>query len=240
MPRIGTAGWSIPRQHAEAFAMTGSHLERYARVLSCAEINSSFYRPHRDATWARWAASVPAHFRFAVKAPRAITHEAALACPPEDLIAFIEQARHLGEKLGPLLFQLPPGGAFDLTRANGFFSMLRDHFAGPVALEPRHKSWFNTDVAALLQNFRIAVAADPLVVPDAFTPAGWRGLTYYRLHGSPRRYYSAYTGEFLRSLNTTLQHASADSERWCIFDNTAAGAALGDALTLRRLLSEEE
>jgi hypothetical protein len=73
--RIGTAGWSIPTEHAAPFPALGSHLERYAAVFDAVEINSSFYRPHRPATYERWAASVPEGFRFAVKVPKAITHE---------------------------------------------------------------------------------------------------------------------------------------------------------------------
>ncbi|MGZ9032643.1 MAG: DUF72 domain-containing protein [Burkholderiaceae bacterium] len=73
--RIGTAGWSIPRARAERCASEGSHLARYARVLSCAEINTSFHRSHRYEVYARWAAQTPSGFRFAVKVPRAITHD---------------------------------------------------------------------------------------------------------------------------------------------------------------------
>lgn len=75
---IGTAGWSIPARHAQAVPAEGSQLQRYATALGGVEINSSFYRPHRPETYARWAASTPASFRFAVKCPRAITHEARL------------------------------------------------------------------------------------------------------------------------------------------------------------------
>ena len=75
--RIGCAGWSIHKDAAAAFPVEGSHLERYARVFPAVEINSSFYRPHKPETYARWADSVPDGFRFAVKVPRAITHGAA-------------------------------------------------------------------------------------------------------------------------------------------------------------------
>jgi uncharacterized protein YecE (DUF72 family) len=71
---IGCAGWSIARAHAQAFPEAGTHLKRYAQLLPAVEINSSFYRPHRPQTYARWAASTPQTFRFAVKLPRAITH----------------------------------------------------------------------------------------------------------------------------------------------------------------------
>ena len=73
--RIGTAGWSIPRAAALRFESAGTHLERYSRLLRCAEINSSFHRPHATATYVKWRDSTPVDFRFAVKMPRTITHE---------------------------------------------------------------------------------------------------------------------------------------------------------------------
>src|ERR1700744_6501821 len=105
---IGTAGWNVPAQYATAAAGEGTHLQRYARVFNCVEVNSSFYRPHRLATWQRWADSVPDGFRFSVKVPKAITHEGALACSRETLQKFFGEVSGLGDKLGPLLVQLPP------------------------------------------------------------------------------------------------------------------------------------
>ncbi len=82
------------------------------------------------------------------------------------------------------------------------------------------------------------VAADPARVAAAAEPGGWRGLTYYRLHGSPRTYYSAYSEEFLAPLASRLQ-AESEHPAWCIFDNTTLGAATGNALDLRRRLGGE-
>ena len=232
MLRIGTAGWSIPRAAAESFPGAGSHLERCGRVLNCAEINSSFYRPPMPSTWGKWAAQVPNEFQFSVKAPKAITHEAALVVEPEVMEEFLAGARRLGEMLGPLLFQLPPKLAFERRVAEGFFSMLRKQFEGRVVLEPRHGSWFTPAVSQLLERHRVSrVAADPARVPEAAETGGWRGLRYWRLHGSPRTYYSAYTTEFLDRLAKDI--AAHESEAWVIFDNTASGAAIGDALELR-------
>src|SRR5215212_12105710 len=107
---IGTAGWTIPARFGAEFPGEGSHLQRYARRFAAAEINSSFYRPHRPATYARWAASVPDGFRFSAKVPKAATHEARLRGP--DAVAalerFLGEVRELGDRLGPLLVQLPP------------------------------------------------------------------------------------------------------------------------------------
>jgi uncharacterized protein YecE (DUF72 family) len=227
--RIGTAGWTIPRLSTESFAGQGSHLERYAQILNCTEINSTFYRPPQPKTLLRWAATVPAYFRFSLKAPKAITHEAKLDCEPEPLHEFLASASLLGERLGPILVQLPPSLAFNTRLAEGFFTMLRDVYAGLVACEPRHASWFTPAVSRLLSDFEVArVAADPARVPEAGVPGGWPGLVYYRLHGSPRTYYSEYSGEYLDALAATI--VSADT--WVIFDNTGAGFATRNALAL--------
>jgi uncharacterized protein YecE (DUF72 family) len=236
--RIGTAAWSIPKEHAAPFPVTGSHLERYAAVLNAVEINSSFYRPHRTATYERWAASIPEGFRFAVKVPKAITHEHRLKGVDDLLDQFLSEVRGLGPKLGPLLVQLPPSLAFQLGVTDHFLSDLRGRFEGSVICEPRHNSWFVPEVDALLNKLRIArVAADPAPVPGADEPGGWRGLSYYRLHGSPRIYYSAYSSEYLAAVAEALaREAAAGIDTWCIFDNTTAFAATGDALKTRSLM----
>jgi uncharacterized protein YecE (DUF72 family) len=236
---VGCAGWTIPRRFSAEFPGTGSHLERYSRVLPCAEINSSFYRPHRRSTWERWAESVPVSFRFSVKAPKLITHEAGLECAPTELDDFLDQVLLLGERLGPILFQTPPKLQFRHDVAHRFFSMLRNRFNGPVAFEPRHAAWFTPEAGHLLSEFAIArVAADPVDTPEAKLPGGSHTLAYYRLHGSPRRYYSEYSDDMLSQIATSLRSVPERTDAWCIFDNTASGAAAGDALRLLQLLNE--
>jgi uncharacterized protein YecE (DUF72 family) len=233
--RIGCAGWSIPRQHAGLFPGSGSHLQRYARRFTAAEIDSSFYRPHRRATYERWAAAVPEDFAFAVKAPQEITHRLRLGSAETALDAFLDQVSGLGEKLGPLLFQLPPSLRCDKATVGAFFASLRRRFAGNVVCEPRHPSWFAVEVEALMAEFRIGrVAADPAIVAAAAEPGGWNAVRYLRLHGSPRVYYSEYGADRLERFAHLLISASAVA--WCIFDNTAAGAAIADALALQRRL----
>ncbi|WP_336487567.1 DUF72 domain-containing protein [Methylobacterium nigriterrae] len=236
---IGTAGWSLPRVHADAFPGEGSHLERYARRLPAVEINSSFYRPHRPATYARWAASVPAGFRFAVKIPRTVTHERRLAACDEPLARFLAEVAALGDRLGPLLLQTPPSLPFEAGRAGAFLEALRRAHPGALACEPRHPSWFAPAVEACLADLRIArVAADPAPVPGAGEPGGWRGLVYRRLHGSPRTYHSPYHPAALDRLAADLaETARRGIPAWCIFDNTADFAAAGDALATRARLT---
>jgi len=246
MIRVGTAGWSIPRAAASEFPGVGSHLERYARILSCAEINSSFYRPHAVKVYERWAASTPPSFRFSVKLPRAITHEGELRRPGPLLDAFFEQTAGLGEKLGALLVQLPPSQAFNSRVAGPFFTKLRERYAGTVVCEPRHITWFEANANDMLVRHRVArVATDPSRIKAALSPGGWMppatpgAAVYYRLHGSPRKYWSRYPQERLRQWASEIQALPPDTEAWCIFDNTASGAAMENALEVRALLSPQ-
>lgn len=235
---IGTAGWSIPRPDQRRFPAGESNLARYARVLPAVEINSTFYRPHRAATFERWAASVPRAFRFSVKVPRTITHDEQLVrCGPL-LERFLADLAPLGSRLGCLLAQLPPSLAFDARVARTFFTALRQRFERGIALEPRHASWFESRADRLLNDFEVArVAADPPRVDAGGEPGGWRGLAYFRLHGSPRVYYSPYENDHLDALAEKLRSLRRRRiPTWCIFDNTAFGAATGNALsTVERL-----
>ena len=174
---IGTAGWSVPRASTHRCPGPGTHLERYARVFPCAEINSSFYQPHAAATYARWRDCTPEHFRFATKLPRAITHDLRLQRTRAPLATFLEQSAGLGEKRGPLLVQLPPSLSFDARVATRFFEVVRQLHDGVVVCEPRHPSWFSARPTELMQRFRIArVAADPPPAPAAAVPDGWPGI----------------------------------------------------------------
>jgi uncharacterized protein YecE (DUF72 family) len=234
--RIGTAGWSVPSLYLAQVPPGGSHLERYARRLNAVEINSSFYRPHRRTTYQRWAQCVPDDFRFAVKLPKAITHEASLADCGALLDRFVDEVTGLGDKLGALLVQLPPKSALSKRVADRFFRDLRVRIDTDVVLEPRHASWFAPDVDDWLAKRRVArVAADPARIAGAGEPGGWNKLAYYRWHGSPRIYYSDYGAAALAALKRRLEdNWSRASSVWCIFDNTASGAALGNALTLQQ------
>ncbi|MFC0303013.1 DUF72 domain-containing protein [Rhizorhabdus histidinilytica] len=235
--RIGTAGWSIPSIHAAAFPAEGTHLERYAARFDAVEINSSFYRPHRVTTYRRWAASVRDDFRFAVKIPRRISHELRLVDCGDTLDRFVAEASGLGDKLGVLLLQLPPSLAFDAKVLSAFLALCRTTTQVPIACEPRHPSWFTGAADRLLADRRVArVAADPAPAKGAGEPGGWPGLVYLRLHGSPVMYRSAY-GEAELDRHAALLRCHGG---WCIFDNTAAMAATGDALDLQARLASPE
>ena len=233
--RVGTAGWTVPAAVRERFGDEGTHLQRYATRFSCAEINSSFYRSHRQSTYARWTASVPDEFRFALKVPKEITHLRRFADCAEPLERFLDETSALGPKRAVLLVQLPPSFAFDDALAAAFFASARERYAGGLACEPRHPTWFSARADALLRSFEVArVAADPAAVPAAAVPGGWDGFAYYRLHGSPRTYYSAYDEAALLEIANRLRAEMRPA--WCIFDNTALDAAIGNALAVNQLL----
>lgn len=229
---MGCAGWSLSREHKPRFPEEGTHLQRYAQRLPAAEINSSFYRPHRTSVYAKWADSVPEGFRFAVKVPKAITHVGRLVEAEAALDTFVAEAAGLGEKLGCLLVQLPPSLALNADTANRFFGALRERTRVDVACEPRHRTWFDADADALLVSHAVArVAADPLVGTTETGPGGFPEVRYHRLHGSPKVYYSNYDDAQLDALAVRLRQDVADGARvWCIFDNTAEGAATFNAL----------
>jgi uncharacterized protein YecE (DUF72 family) len=234
MHRTGTAGWSLPIKPSKP----GSHLYHYSRTLGCVEINSSFYRPHRASTWARWASETPPDFRFSIKAPRTITHEAKLRKAEVLLKAFLEQIEPLQEKAGPILFQLPPSFEFEAALAGEFLALLRTLYKGDAALEPRHATWFTEDVEDLLKKYMIPrVAADPPKgSPDAGRPGGAMHFAYYRFHGSPRTYYSNYDDPFLSGLAARVKTLK---DAWIIFDNTALSHAYPNALSFQKLLQGE-
>lgn len=233
--RLGTAGWSISSAAAAPFPLEGSHLQRYGAVLNSVEINTSFYRSHQPATYARWAASVPDDFRFSVKLPRQITHELRLQEAGAELARFAGEVAHLGNKLGCVLVQLPPSLRFDAAVADHFLARLRQHFDGMLAVEARHASWFGEPATAMLRERQLTrVRADP----TAGRPGPHVATTeqaYIRLHGSPTIYYSSYPPQYIAKLAVTLREQTAPGS-WCIFDNTASGAALFNALALQETL----
>lgn len=235
---VATAGWSVPREHAGLVTRAGTGLQKYASVLGAAEINSTFYRRHQLKTFERWRDSVPPSFRFSVKIPRSITHEAELASPAEPLAEFFEDVCGLGHKLGPVLVQLPASLAFNTRRARAFFRTLRRLYVGPVACEPRHPGWYGAAASALFTDYDVArVVADPPRPLDARTPGGSRSLRYTRWHGSPHMYYSAYSDEQLWALVEATLQAGPGTQVWCVFDNTASGSALNDAHRFSAMLA---
>lgn len=230
---VGCAGWTIPGADRAAFPAEGSHLEKYASLFGAVEINSSFYRPHQRKTYEKWAGCVPDDFRFAVKLPRTITHDAKLVGIDTPLDQFAEEVAGLGGKLGCVLVQLPPKLGFDAGVAGSFVGRLAERFRCMIALEARNPGWFGEEATALLAGADVTrVIADPAKGqegPHVPTTAS----IYVRLHGSPRVYYSSYEPAYLAQLAHDMRvHALAGRTVWTIFDNTASGASMPNALAV--------
>ena len=184
------------------------------------------------ATYRRWADSVPNDFRFSVKLAKQITHALRLQNALLAIDTFVEQISHLGSKLGCVLIQLPPSLAFDAAAAEQFFSALRIRTQVSLVCEPRHASWSMPDASALLAQHSVAmVDTSPQAENDS-------PLAYFRLHGEPVMYRSPYSAAALAGLaKTCAARAAQGLSTWCIFDNTAQGAAVPNALALRALLA---
>lgn len=239
---LGCAGWSMSRSSVPGETGDGTQLEKYASLFRAVEINSSFHRPHRTATYERWAESVPPSFRFSVKFPKAITHEKRLVDCSDMSSKFLDEVAGLGEKLGALLVQLPPTLELDIDSARAFFEWIRSRYEGDLFVEPRHRTWFTPAATRLMYDVHIGrVAADPALVPAAAEPGGVSGHVYFRLHGSPQVYYSSYTTSYLDGLAFRLRmHARAGDTVWCIFDNTIQGHAASNALAVARKVDLSE
>ncbi len=237
--RIGLAGWSeaVSRYRNRFLGDGGTGLARYAGTFDFVEINSSFYRIPRPETCAQWAAEVPREFRFAVKMNRTITHYSRLR-DPGLLDAFFASVNGLGDKLAVVLVQLPPTLAYDETIAGNFFRRLRELCPVCIVCEPRHRSWTDDGVRALLSSHRVGLVRT--TIPEKHDAADdHAGLPlYFRLHGAPLRYYSPYSAAQLSALAAFLAQKE-NATRYVVFDNTASKAGVENALELRRLLAAD-
>jgi uncharacterized protein YecE (DUF72 family) len=228
--RVGLAGWSNPPAKRFERNPDQTHLSYYAAHFSCVEINSSFYRPHQRATYARWRDETPAPFRFSVKMPRSVTHESHLKRCAAEVSRFYEDIAELRPKLAVVLVQLPPSLEFNGRTVRSFFSIVPRLRGTKVVCEPRHPSWFCGAAENALREAGVSrVAADPARCPGAEAPGGLRRFAYFRWHGAPRLYYSKYSEAQLAAFAAAVTRTNA-IESWCVFDNTARHAAWDDAL----------
>ena len=239
--RIGLAGWSeaasrygklLPNTVEEGAA----GLQRYAAAFDFVEINSSFYRQVRPATYEKWAGEVADDFGFSVKMHRLITHYTRLK-NTELLQDFFGSVAGLGQKLAVVLVQLPPTLVFDREIAGQFFRALRRIYQGCAVCEPRHASWSSDEARHLLAKHGVGpvLTEIPAVDDDPLRDTVPRIPLYVRLHGTPRRYYSSYGSKDLKRLADFLA-GHEERCRYVIFDNTAGPAGVRNALELQSLI----
>ncbi len=234
---VGTAGWSLERAIAPASKPQLTPLERYAEYFNCVEVDAAFPRRPRPSTLERWRDSTPPGFRFAVNVPHSIIRDAAQAGGALVVRQLLRLLASLEPKLGPVSVLLPASSTFDAHAAETFLRNLVQVGAGQVAIEAHHPSWFSERADAILERHgAVRVLSDPAPYPGADTSASRGDFTYFRCHGAPRARFSAYPPEAISDLSVRLKALSAISTRhdvYCVFDNTALGAAAVNALSLK-------
>lgn len=240
MIQIGTSGYHYMHWRGPFYPpqlKPSQFFDYYVRHFRTVEINNSFYKLPSEETFAAWRACTPDDFVFAVKASRFITHMKKLKLEPgQGLFPLFERVRALGDKLGPILFQLPPLWRYNEERFASFLAALpKTH---RYAFEFRHPSWYNESAYALLRQhgaafclYELAGHQSPVVVTSR--------LVYIRLHGpTERAYQGKYPIETLADWALRIQAwAAKGHDVFCYFDNDQAGYAAQDALLLKTLVT---
>lgn len=233
---IGTSGWNY-KHWIGTFYPAGTNpagqLSYYMQVMDTVELNNSFYHlPDRD-TFRKWKETTPGNFIFAVKGSRYITHMKKLKDTGEALKVFMEHARGLGKKLGPILFQMPPGWKLNYERLETFVRMLPR--TRRFAFEFRNPTWYDARVYALLQRHRCAFCIyelDGHLSPKEVTA----DFVYLRLHGPGGKYQGSYSERILKQWSEQIgQWQDAGKDVYVYFDNDQAGYAAFNAQQLKAI-----
>jgi uncharacterized protein YecE (DUF72 family) len=235
--RIGTSGWNYDHWLG-TFYPKGTRqrdlLGVYADRFDSVEINRTFYKLPTAETMAAWRAQVPAGFLFAAKASRYLTHMKKLKDPEEPIARLLGCVEHLGEKLGPLLFQLPPRWRVNPDRLERFLAQLPDRHR--YAFEFRDPAWHDHRILELLSRrgaafciFDLAGKPSPIEVTA--------GFVYIRLHGPGAAYQGSYDGRTLSGwARRILRWSAAGKDVYCYFDNDEKAYAPHDALRLKEMV----
>ena len=235
--RIGTSGWSYGHWREVLYPRGVSardFLPLYATHFPTVEVNSSFYHLPRSTTVAHWVAVTPSGFCFAVKASSYITYRLRLTRCEQPLAAFLEIAGGFGQKLGPILFQLPPGLHCDLSRLREFISLLPAGLR--CAFEFRHKSWYQDGVFTLLSQHHLALCIHDLHGSEAPLEVT-APFVYLRLHGPQRAYTGSYGPEALESWAKIIGGwTAAGRDVYVYFNNDIGGYAVQNARELTALV----
>jgi uncharacterized protein YecE (DUF72 family) len=234
---VGTSGWHYDdwrvRFYPEKLAKA-KWLEFYATQFNTVEINNSFYHLPSEAAFKNWYDSSPSNFIFAVKVNRFITHIKKLRNVEEAVEKFLTRVKILGEKLGPLLYQLPPNLHCDDQRLESFLSLLPPEMKH--VFEFRHQSWFDEGVLKTLHKYNAGFCIFDM--PSLNCPlAVTADFAYMRFHGSSGLYSSCYSEEELSDWAKRLSALAADCKAFYIyFNNDVEGFAVRNAVTIREYL----
>jgi uncharacterized protein YecE (DUF72 family) len=236
---IGTSGFSYSHWEKEVFYPSdlarAKQLEYYSRHFRTVELNNSFYRLPAIKIFQGWHQRTPQNFIFAVKASRYISHVKKLKDCSSAWRLFISRAAKLREKLGPILFQLPPGWQVNVQRLDDFLKILPKKY--DYVFEFRHASWFSPEVYRLLKKYKVALcladSADWLYQEDLTA-----NFVYLRLHGRPSLYSSNYTDKELENWAVKIKKWAKVKDIYVYFNNDARGYAVKNAQKLKELIEK--
>ena len=237
--RIGCSGWNY-RHWRSAFYPQGLAVKRwfafYAEHFDTVEINNSFYRLPKAETFDAWRDQAPPGFRYAVKANRFLTQAKKLKDCEEPLARMMAPVRHLGDTLGPILYQLPPRFRINLERLESFLELLPRDLVH--VFEFRERSWLTSEMLALLERHGASFCAHDM--PGLATERWAVGpIAYVRFHGGSGKYWGRYSEEALLGwTDWMVAQARAGRPVWAYFNNDTEAAAIHDALTLKAMVAQ--
>ena len=233
--RIGTSGWTYKHWQGIFYPVKwpkSRWLEYYSKHFDTVELNAAFYRLPNLTTFENWKARTPDDFLWSVKASKFITHTKRLRDPADPLDRLYGATAGLGERLGAILFQLPPNLAFDEKVFRGFCETLDPQVRH--VLEIRHPSWINDQVFGILNRFNVAFCTADTAGRYPFCEALTADFAYVRLHGSQKLYVSDYSEEELQTWAEKVGTWKRDT--FIYFDNAFEGYAVNNARRLKEIL----
>lgn len=233
---IGTSGWNYNHWqgifYPEKLAKN-KWLGYYSKHFQTVELNATFYRQPKKETFEGWYKKTPENFIWSVKANKFITHIKRLKDPEESIDTFFSAAEKLKEKLGPVLFQLPPGLAFDEGTLITFLETIKK-YNHPCTLEVRNSTWLNDRCFSLLESYNVALCISDTAGRYPYAEEITANFIYIRLHGSEKLYASSYTDRELYIWAEKIMSWQRDT--FVYFDNDFGGYAPQNASTLKKIL----
>jgi len=236
---IGTSGWHYKHWLGSFYPpeiKTAGQLGYYIQNFKTVEINNSFYRLPTKETFINWKNAVPADFTFVVKASRYITHMKKLKDPAQSIANFMDNVIALGEKLGPILFQLPPGWKINTERLKEFLRKLPK--GQRYVFEFRNDSWYHDDIYELLEKYNCAFCIyelDGHLTPLKVTA----DFVYIRLHGPGHKYQGSYSEQALAEWAEKCKEWNKGKDVFVFFDNDENGYAAFNAKRLIELVGQK-
>lgn len=234
---MGTSGWSYPHWRGVFYPAelpAARWFAYYCRQFDTVEINSTFYRLPRVATFQGWRRQAPAGFLYAVKAHRLLTHRKRLRRCGQPLRAFLQRTAVLRGHLGPVLYQLPPNFRRDVDRLEAFCARLPRRMTH--VFEFRDPDWLTEDTFAILRRYRVCLCWHDLLPHHPLVVTG--GAIYVRFHGVGERYGGCYSDQALRGWARRLCAAAGPRRTvYAYFNNDAQAYAVANAKRLRALLA---